>query len=69
MTPEDDVETGTNTCCRCFNCTTGEDTKPVLIAFTVRNETNTNIEEDDDDIACQDEDLPNNLHKAAAMLW
>ena len=40
-TPED-VETGTKTCCGCFNCATGEDTEPVFLSFTVRNETNTN---------------------------
>ena len=32
-TPEDDVQTTTNTGCGCFNSTTGEDTEPVLIAF------------------------------------
>ena len=36
-TPED-VEIGTNTCLGCFNCTTGEDTKPVLISFSIRND-------------------------------
>ena len=41
-TPEDDEETGTKTCCGCFSCATGEDTEPVSLFFTVRNETNTN---------------------------
>ena len=42
---EDDAETAEDeeeTCCGCFSCSTGEDTEPVLISFTVRNETNTN---------------------------
>ena len=40
-TPENDVQTGTNTCCGSFNSITGEDTEPVLIAFTFKIETNT----------------------------
>ena len=57
-TAEDDVETGNNTCCGCFNCTTGEDTEPVLIAFTVRNETNSNVRVDN----LEDSDVSNDQH-------
>ena len=64
-TPEDDVETVNKTFCGCFNFnTTGEDTEPVLIAFTVRNETNVNASlantEDDQhpQLPTVDDDLP-----------
>ena len=65
--PEDNVDTF----CGCFNCNTGEDTEPVLIDFRVRNETNTHtrLDEDEDDLACEDEDLSDNLHKAAELLF
>ena len=61
---EDDVETAedeeeTKTCCPgCFGCATGEDTEPVLIAFKVGNETNTNISLDNIEAVSIDQHPP-----------
>ena len=61
---EDDVEIAedeeeTKTCCPgCFGCATGEDTEPVLIAFKVGNETNTNISLDNIEAVSIDQHPP-----------
>ena len=68
----EDVEIGTKTCCGCFNCAIGEDTKPVLISFTIRNETITNTRHpprptvEDHNAATEDEDITGDLHFATA---
>ena len=80
-TAKDDVETGTKTCCGCLNSATGEDTEPVLIAFKVGIETNTNTSLDNieavsndqhtlptvgDHIAAAAEDIIDNLDNSVA---
>ena len=55
---EVDEETGNKTCRVCFNFPTGEDTEPVLISFTVRNETNTNTSLDNIEAVSNDHHPP-----------
>ena len=67
-TPEDDKETGNKACCGCFSSTEEEDTEPVLISFTVRNETITKTRYDPADEVShrEDEVILDNLPEAAA---